>query len=183
MRILRENTLGLIIDVQEKLFPHMAAAGTMEKNIIILLRGLKILEIPILVTEQYRKGLGPTITGVQEEVSEYRTIEKMEFSCCDSRNFMEVLTHHNKTNIVIAGIETHVCVMQTAVDLIGLKYQPVIALDCTSSRKAEDKRTAEQRMLQEGAIITSYESLLFELARASGTVEFRAISKLVKQAP
>lgn len=180
MRIIKEKTAGLIIDVQEKLFPHMDAGEQLEKNLQVLLSGLKVLEVPVLLTEQYVKGLGPTIHSVRTLVDHWSPVEKLSFSCCDEPLFYNTLKSIKPEFVVVAGIEAHVCVLQTVVDLISNGFIPVVVEDCISSRKPSDKNTAVKRMRQEGAIISSYESLLFELTRYSGTGQFKAISKLVK---
>ena len=180
MRILKEHSAGLIIDIQERLLPHICHHDQLEINTEVLIKGLKLLDIPILATEQYRKGLGLTVPSIRIALGDEKFIEKMSFSCCDDPGFEVELNKTGKTNIIIAGIETHVCVLQTVVDLVGLGFQPVVVEDCVSSRKESDKNNAINRMRQEGAIITSYESILFELARISGTAAFKAISSLVK---
>lgn len=180
MRIIKEHSAGLIIDIQERLHPHIYHHDQLEMNTEILIKGLKLLEIPILVTEQYPKGLGLTIPTLREILENYEALEKMSFSCCDDPAFEIELNKTGKTQIIIAGIETHVCVLQTVVDLLEFGFQPVVVADCVSSRKENDKIIALERMRQEGAIITSFESLLFELARVSGTAIFKEISALVK---
>jgi len=107
-------------------------------------------------------------------------IEKTAFSCCDEPEFIRALAETHKQYILIAGIESHVCVLQTVIDMVERGYQPVLVEDCVSSRKANDKTISVRRMRKEGAIVTSYESILFELCRFSGTDEFKSISKLVK---
>ena len=181
MRILKENTTGLFIDIQDRLFPHMQEMNQLEQNLITLCAGLKVLDIPILVTEQYTKGLGFTILPLKMAFGdEYSSIEKIAFSCCDEPQFLNALNSTGKKNVLLCGIETHVCILQTALDLLQKGYQPVVIQDCVSSRKLSDKHLAIERMRQEGAIITSLESILFELTRYSGTDTFKAISKLVK---
>lgn len=180
MRILKEESCGLVIDIQERLFPHIYQYDLLEKNAEILIKGLRILDVPILVTEQYRKGLGLTISSIQAALIEFNAIEKVAFSCCDNNDFISSLKILNRKNIIISGIESHVCVLQTVMDLLQQGYQPVVVEDCVSSRKENDKLISIRRMQQAGAIITSYESILFELARISGTDKFKAISKLVK---
>lgn len=180
MRILTEHTLGLVIDIQERLLPHIHEHKQVLKNVEILLEGLRVLEIPVLVTEQYRKGLGETVSEVTEKLMKFEPKEKMSFSCCDDDLFMNELKSKKRNNIIICGIEAHVCVLQTTIDLLKKGYQPVIIEDCTSSRKSNDKKIAIERMRQEGAIISSYESILFELTRVSGNEKFKAISNLVK---
>jgi len=180
MRILKERSLGLIIDIQEKLFPYIFENEELMKNTQILVQGLKVLGIPLILSEQYTKGLGYTVEPIKLAVGESTYIEKRAFSCCDDPSFDLQLSLLNKHYVIIAGIETHVCVLQTVVDLINLGYQPVVIEDCVSSRKLSDKLAAIARMRQEGAIISTYESILFELARSSDSEYFKAISKLVK---
>lgn len=180
MRILKENTAALIIDMQERLFPHIYQNQQLQKNCAILIKGLKLLEIPLLLTEQYSKGLGATIAPIQILLEENTPLEKMAFSCCGSEDFMKNLQAVNKKFVVICGIEAHVCVQQTVIDLLEKNYQPVVIADCISSRKEADKNIALERMRQAGAVITSYESILFELCRVAGTEQFKQISKLVK---
>jgi nicotinamidase-related amidase len=180
MRVQKENAAGLVIDIQERLYPHIYENEAVVRNTGILIEGLKVLGVPVLVTQQYTRGLGPTIPGLLELIRDFPLIEKTAFSCCDEPDFIRALDETHKRFILIAGIESHVCVLQTVVDLVERGYQPVLVEDCVSSRKANDKRTSVHRMLKEGAIVTSYESILFELCRFSGTDEFKSISKLVK---
>jgi nicotinamidase-related amidase len=180
MRITRENSAALVIDVQEKLFPHIHEHDELAVRTGILIRGLQVLGIPLHVTQQYSRGLGPTISAVAELFETLKPIEKTAFSCCDEPRVIMALEGSARENILIAGIESHVCVLQTVVDLIERGYQPVVIEDCVSSRKLRDKQTSIHRMRREGAVISSTESILFELCRYSGTDEFRAISALVK---
>jgi len=180
MRILKDNTAGLIIDIQERLYPFIFENEKLTKNVSKLIEGLKIIGVPIFVTEQYVKGLGSTIEPVSILLGSIPRIEKMSFSCCDEPRVMEGLALSGKDNIIIAGIESHVCVLQTVIDFIHNGYHPVVVEDCVSSRNENDKRIAIDRMRQEGAIITTCESVLFELLRYSGTEQFKGISRLVK---
>lgn len=180
MRILKEDSIGLIIDIQEKLFPHIWHNEQFTKNTEILIKGLKALGIPLIVTEQYTKGLGPTIKPIELAIGDYKVLEKLSFSCCDNAPFSEELALKGKYKVIIAGIEAHVCVLQTVIDLIANGYKPIVVEDCIASRKENDKKIAIERMHQEGAIISTYESILFELCRYSGNEVFKSISKLVK---
>jgi len=180
MRITTEKSVGLVIDIQERLFPHIAGNEELLERTRILLSGLNLLGIPLLATEQYRKGLGETLPVIKEYIPADTAVEKMAFSCCDEPMFMKLLEQAGVKNIIICGIETHVCVLQTTVDLLEKGFQPVIVEDCVSSRKLNDKHVAIERMRAEGALISTSESILFELARVSGTDTFKAISKLVK---
>ena len=150
------------------------------KNTDILIRGLKQLGIPVMVTEQYKKGLGETVDLIAKEIAEFPHYEKISFSCCDNPKFAEHLELSTKRDVIIAGIESHVCVLQTAIDLKHRGFHPFVVANCISSRNPIDKEIALMRMQQEGIFLATYESILFELARKAGTEEFKAISRLVK---
>jgi nicotinamidase-related amidase len=180
MRINKEQSCGLIIDIQERLFPHIYNHDIIAGNTAILIRGLKILEIPLILTQQYTPGLGETISVIGELMPGLAHIEKNSFSCCDEPVFMDSLKRIGKKYVIIAGMEAHICVLQTVIDLLVNKYFPVVVENCISSRKNRDKKMAVERMKQEGAIITTYESILFELTRFAGTPQFKEISRLVK---
>jgi nicotinamidase-related amidase len=180
MRILKDKSALLVIDIQERVLPVIWEHEKLVKNVIMLIEGMKVLEIPIFVTEQYVKGLGPTIPEIAATLEGIERIEKSSFSCCDESRFMMDLASSGRENIIIAGIESHVCVMQTVTDLVQSGYHPVVIEDCISSRKPNDKEVALERMRSEGAIITTSEAVLFELLRYSGGETFKAVSKLVK---
>jgi nicotinamidase-related amidase len=180
MRIIKEQACGLIIDVQERLFPHIHKHDIIAGNTTILIRGLKILELPLILTQQYTIGLGETISLIRDSLPELAPIEKNCFSCCDEPAFKNSLKQLDKKFVIIAGIEAHVCVLQTVLDLLTDNYITVVVENCISSRKNRDKKTAVERMRQEGAVITTYESILFELTRFAGTSQFKEISRLVK---
>jgi len=146
----------------------------------MLLEGLQVLGVPFVVTEQYPRGLGATIGEIARLIEPDPVIEKIAFSCCDEPAVLHSAIIKNHKTLIVCGIEAHVCVMQTVVDLIGAGYTAVVVEDCISSRNLEDKRIAMERMRQEGALITTCESILFELARVAGTDQFKAISKIVK---
>lgn len=181
MRFLQEDTLAVVIDIQEKLFPSIDNKEKLVENSIKLLSGLNVLEIPILITEQYTKGLGKTIPEIKTVIEkDYHPIEKMDFSCCGENDFMTKLKNLNKKNILLLGIESHVCVLQTALDLIAEGFNVIVVEDCVASRKINDKKIALKRMSKEGATLTTYESILLELCKKSGTDKFKAISKIIK---
>ncbi len=180
MRITKENTIGLIIDIQERLVPAMFENELLLKNCCILINGLNELGIQLVVTQQYTKGLGETAREIRDVISDFNYIEKRDFSCCDEPVFAEKLKNLDTKNIIICGIESHVCVLQTAVDLKAAGYNPVVVMDCVSSRAPESIEIARERFRFEGIMMTSYESILFELTRSAAAPEFKAISKLVK---
>lgn len=180
MRISKENTIGLIIDIQERLAPVMFEKETLIRNAKILAQGLIELNIPLIATQQYTKGLGETLDEIKTSFPNFEFIEKRDFSCCDEPKFACKLKELNPKNVIISGIESHVCVLQTAVDLKDLGLNPIVVMDCVSSRTKENIELAKERFRFEGIMMTSYESILFELTRSASAPEFRAISKLVK---
>lgn len=171
-RLDRSNAVLFVIDVQEKLMPVISNHEAIARNIERLIRGAKILGVPIVVTEQYVKGLGHTIEPLRKALAgDYQPIEKACFS-----GYRPL----DRKQVIVAGIETHVCVYQTVSDLLANGYEVTIVGDAVSSRSEENKDIALRRMLADGAKLSSTEMALFELTVVSGTDEFRAISKLVK---
>jgi len=180
MRITKEFTTRLIIDIQERLFPAMYEKETLLKNCQILIQGLSEIKIPLLVTQQYTKGLGETVTELKSVIPDFSIVEKRDFSCCDEPGVMQKLNETGTKNIIICGIESHVCVLQTAVDFKESGFNPIVVINCVSSRTKENIEMARERFRHEGIMMTSYESILFELTRSSAAPEFKAVSKLVK---
>ncbi len=180
MRILSDDTCFILIDVQERLFPHIDQHLELLDKLKVLVQGIHLLRLPMLVTEQYTKGLGTTIPALAELLSEVEIFEKMSFSCCDEPRLMIKLHETQKQNVVLAGIEAHVCVLQTVLDLRENGYNPIVVADAVSSRRAFDKQIALDRIKREGGIITTTESLLLELCRTSATDTFKRISALIK---
>lgn len=180
MRIELDESIGVVIDIQEKLFPHMYEKENLVKRVSVLIQGLQLLDIPIVVTEQYTRGLGYTVEPVKNLFHGFNPIEKISFSCCDEPLFNDQMKWSRKKFVIIAGIEAHVCVLQTMEDLMDLGHIPVIIEDCISSRRLSDKEVAIARMRQDGAIISTSESILLELCRHAGNERFKAISGLIK---
>jgi nicotinamidase-related amidase len=180
MRIEKGNCAGLIIDIQERLVPVMFRKENFLLNTSRLILGLQELNIPVLTTQQYSKGLGETLPEISTLISSFKSIEKISFSCYDEPVFVEALEKIGVINVIICGIESHVCVLQTAIDLKTAGYNPVIVSDCISSRSKQNLKLAHERFLFEGIMVTSYESILFELTRGANDPAFKTISKLVK---
>jgi nicotinamidase-related amidase len=183
MRLTRTNTVLLVIDVQEKLMPVIDGAEGVLANVERLVRGAHLLGIPAMLTEQYVKGLGPTAQSVRsafEETSGYDPIEKSCFSAHGCEPFSRRLSALGRRQIVVCGVETHVCVYQTVSDLLTAGLEITIVADAVSSRTASNRDIAIRRMASEGAQLSSTEMALFELLGVSGTDEFRAISRLIK---
>ncbi|WP_026244913.1 isochorismatase family protein [Alkalispirochaeta alkalica] len=181
MRITRDNTMALIIDVQERILPVIDQADQTVARIVTLCRGLHLLGVPLTVTEQYPQGLGATLPAVRDAAGEEAPLlVKASFSCCDDPACMTHLEGQNRKVVILAGIETHVCVLQTALDLLERGLIPVVPVDAVSSRNPRDRETALVRLQQEGARLTTTESILFELTRSSAAPEFRDISRLIR---
>ncbi len=176
----REKTALLIIDVQEKIIGVMRKPERLVSNLLKLVQGIKIMNIPIFFTEQYPKGLGPTIPELKEKLEKSDAVQKMSFSCFGAGDLFSELRKKDIEQIIVCGIESHVCVQQTVLDLLANGFQVDVAADAVSSRKKFDYEIALQRMRSHGAEITTTESILFELLKVCGTDEFRAVSKLVK---
>lgn len=180
MRILKEHTIGLVIDIQERLVPVMEESELLIGNCRKLIQGLQLLELPLLITQQYTRGLGETVNEIKTVIKDFQYIEKKDFSCMDEPVFAENLALSGAQNVIICGIEAHVCVLQTAIDLKASGYNPVVVFDCVSSRSFDNVDLAAERFRHEGIMMTSMESILFELTRSSAAPEFKEISKLVK---
>lgn len=180
MIIDRQHTIALCVDIQERLLPHIHGHQELIRRSAILIKGLRVLDVPIVVTEQYTKGLGATVPEIAAALGEYRPFEKMTFSCCGNPDVEAVILGGKRHQVLVFGIETHVCVQQTVLDLLMQGQKVVVVEDCVSSRSANDARVAIERMRSAGAVISTMESVLFELLRISGTQEFKSISALVK---
>ncbi|MFO7446353.1 MAG: hydrolase [Ignavibacteriaceae bacterium] len=178
--LIRDYTALLLIDIQEKILAVMNEPKQVINNSLKLIKGFKTLNIPIFYTEQYPKGLGPTSQKLLDELQGLSPIQKMSFSCQGAGNFFDRLFDNNVKQVVVAGIETHVCVQQTVLDLLANGFQVNIAADAVSSRNEFDYRIALDRMSTHGAEITTAEAILFELLTVSGTDEFKEVSKIIK---
>lgn len=179
-RIKVEDALFCLVDVQEKLFPHINNKEILEKNLLTLVKGLKILGVPFIINEQYKKGIGETIPSLKELVETFQSYEKTTFSCCQNSETLQAIKKENKKVVIVAGIETHVCVLQTCLDLLENGFKVVLVTDCCSSRKENDTKFAIKRLVQVGVIPTTYESILFELIVDAKNPYFKEISVLIK---
>lgn len=181
MRIVAEDTLALVIDFQEKLVPVMQNKEELLHNTEILIRGLHALNIEMIVSQQYTKGIGMTVPQISDAVGEtFSYFDKVTFSCAENDELMAAIAQSGKNNIIICGIETHICVLQTVFDLVEKGYNVILVEDCVGSRKENDRQIGIKRAVAEGAILTTYESILFELTRVAKTEVFKEISRLIK---
>lgn len=175
-----ENAALVIIDIQEKLFRVMYEKEALSSNIQKLIKGTQIMDIPIILTEQNPDGLGPTIPEISNILPGLHPIPKFSFSCCRDQGFQQKLEELHRKQILITGIETHICVYQTAIDLLSSGYEVQIVADCVSSRTPENRDIALKRINMEGALLTSIEMVLFELLKTAKDDRFKAISSIVK---
>lgn len=179
VRLEKENTALLVIDIQERLAAAMPPDEfeRMRDRSQLAIRGAQVLGLPIVCTEQYPKGLGPTVASLRDLLNPFSPIEKVRFSAVCA-NVLSQLAGRQK--ILVVGMETHVCVFQTVRDLIGENMTPFVCEDAVLSRKASDHRIGLNLCRQAGAVITSVETALFDVLGQAQTPEFKAISALVK---
>ena len=175
----REHTALLVIDVQERLMPVIFENDKIFANVNKLLRGAEILNLETIITEQYPKGLGNTCKEIQVGENP-NIIEKTCFSSLLSNEVNDQLKLTNVKSLIICGVESHICVLKTALDALKAGYEVHIVADAVSSRTPENKQLAIERLRQAGAYISSVEMILFQLLDYAGTDEFKAISKLIK---
>ena len=175
-----KTAILVIIDVQGKLAQIMHGREDLVKNLQILISGAKLLETPIIWMEQLPDKLGPTIPEIQELLPDIEPIVKDVFSCARNEEFNGRLQELHGHDIILAGIESHVCVYQTAMDLLGQDFTVHVAADAVSSRTDSNKQLGLERMLLEGVVQTSVEMVLFELQGVATGDRFRKLAKLVK---
>ena len=180
-RLLPEKTGLLIVDVQEKLFPHVERPCEVMEKIHLLIKGVKLLQLPIIVTEQYPQGLGPTLKSISDLIGEPLKIPpKTSFSAPADHETRKMIESTGRTQWIVAGIEAHVCVLQTVRDLLEAGQEVVVVNDAISSRSIFDFSTAIAEMRDMGARISSTETVLFELFHDAKHPQFKAFSALLK---
>lgn len=189
--MLRANQLDvdrafvLVIDLQEKLLPHIPHAERIVATALKLLDGVRVFELPVLATEQYPKGLGPTHPAIREALQAGRAtlLEKPTFSACGHQPLRDALNAIDRPQAIVIGIEAHVCVQQTTLDLLAMDYDVFICADAVGSRGGVDCETSLARMRHEGAFVTTVESVLFELCERCDTVRFKQLIEVIKATP
>jgi nicotinamidase-related amidase len=183
MKLDRTQAVLVLVDMQERLLPVIQDGPRIIENAQRLLRATHLLGIPALVTEQYPKGLGSTVASLRTTIEQTHggtPFEKLTFSAMGSEVFCNALQTLSRRQILLAGVETHVCVFQTAQDLLANEYEVSLITDAVSSRSADNRDVGIRRMVADGATPSSTEMALFELLRQAGSDEFRAISQLVR---
>lgn len=179
-RMKREDMTLVVVDIQERLLPVMKDSEKLEASVIKLIQGVRTLDVPIVVTQQYTKGLGATTPAVAQALGEFAPIEKTDFSAAGEINFLEALNETQSTSVLLCGIEAHVCVAQTALVLLELGYDVFVVEDGIASRNGNDKKIAMKRMIQAGARPVTVEAALFEMLETAKAQEFKEISRIVK---
>ena len=177
MRVRREDSIRVLIDVQERIIDTIAEHESIIQNIKALIKTAQTLQMPIVLTEQLK--LGETIPELKTFLAE-PSIQKLTFSCCESAEFMTKLNATGRKTAIICGIETHICVQQTVLDLLLGHHRILVVKDATSSHAPIDRETALRRMEAAGAEITTTEAIIYELTEKAGTEEFKQILDIVK---
>ncbi|MBI5640530.1 MAG: hydrolase [Nitrospirae bacterium] len=176
----KDEAVLVIVDIQERLAAVMSERQKVVDNCLHLVETAKLLDIPVILNEQYPKGLGPTVIEIKEALRHVAPLEKLTFSCCRGDSFPAGLASTDRKKVILAGMETHVCVLQTCVDLLKQGYAVHAVSDAICSRTKENYTTAIEFMRDAGAVITCTETVLFQLLEKAGTEEFKIISKRIK---
>jgi len=182
LRLDPDRCLVLVIDFQEKLLPFIADRERILEAARLLIRCAAVFELPVVVTEQYPKGIGATDAGLAGEIERVggTVFDKMAFSSCGCDRVRDRLREIDRDQVIVCGIETHVCVQQTTLDLLSMEYHVCVCADAVGSRRPMDYAVALDRMRHAGAVVTTAESALFELCGESGTPRFKAMIELIK---
>lgn len=175
----QDDAVLLIIDVQEKFKKAMPNYEEIVHNVATLAKAAQILELPVVYTEQYPKGLGATVEEVKKHLDGAKYFEKNQFSCCKDEYLMEYMEKLGRKQVIVCGLETHVCVSQTALDLLHFELQPHIIKDAVVSRSKENKKIGIEKMVNAGAIISCVEMALFELMKSAKHQCFKDVQKLI----
>jgi nicotinamidase-related amidase len=175
-----DDTILVVVDVQGKLATLMHEREMLFKNLSRLIEGAQVMGVPILLTEQYPKGLGETAPELKALMPNIKPIEKLSFSCMGEEAFVDALDDLEREQVLVAGIESHICVYQTVSDMLAEGFEVHCVADAISSRTKENREIGLARMKEDGAILTSTEMCLFELLKVAGTSTFKTISALVK---
>lgn len=176
----QNNTVLVVVDVQTKLLNVMEQRNQLLTNLKILIKGMQILDIPIILNEQYPQGLGPTDPEIMELLSDVKPLAKQSFSCTENLDFVTELRKLGRNQILVCGIEAHVCVYQTVLGLNELGYEVEVVADAVDSRKGTNRELALNKMLNYGIRLTSTEMAIFELLKIARGEQFKAINKLIK---
>ncbi|MBF0345810.1 MAG: hydrolase [Nitrospirae bacterium] len=170
----------LIVDIQDKLAAVVRDADTVISNALHLIELSRLCDIPVLVTQQYPEGLGPTVQALKDALPGAKYVDKTTFNCCRTGAFMKALKAVNRETVILCGIETHICVLQTCIELLQVGYIVHVVKDCAASRSLDNKEAAIEYMRDAGAVITTTEIVLFQTLKKAGTDNFKIIAKRIK---
>ncbi|KPK76191.1 MAG: hypothetical protein AMJ79_07730 [Phycisphaerae bacterium SM23_30] len=176
----QNNAMLLVVDIQDAFMAHIPKIEQVIERSRIIIEAAKLLELPLVVTEQYPQGLGRTNDNVQKVLGDVKYHDKVAFSCMQDEAIKSAITRTHRRQVIIIGIETHVCISQTAHDLLAAGLQPHVMADAVASRRKIDHKTALRRMPYAGIIVSTTEAAVFELMVSSKHKVFREISNLVK---
>jgi nicotinamidase-related amidase len=176
----RNDSMLVVIDFQQKLLAAFEEPTKLARACADMVKFAKILRLPILWTEQYPKGLGPTVDEIARELAGIQPVEKLTFSCFGEPRFVESLAQYSAKQLIVCGIETHICVEQTALDAIACGYDVHVVADACGSRNNRDHEAGLRKMERGGAVVTCMEMALYEMLGRSDTDEFREILQLIK---
>ncbi len=175
-----DTTIMLLIDVQGQLAQLMHEKDNLFKSLQTMIQGMQVLGVPILWMEQIPKKLGSTTQDISKHLTGEEPIEKFSFSSCGEPVFMDKFKKAGRTQVLLTGIETHICVFQTGYDLMHKGCEVQVVSDCVASRTRENKDIGIQRLIQSGAQVTCVEMAFFELLRAAQGDQFKQVVKLIK---
>jgi len=180
MRLKASECVLVIVDVQERLARIMERRSQVERALVVLIETARLHRIPIVLTQQYTKGLGPTVEEIASRLEEIEVVEKITFSCCLEESFVKSLDSLGRPKVILTGMETHICVLQTALDLLDSGYTVHVPWDAVCSRNDGNRDWGLRFMERAGAVLTSTETTAFQILERAGTAEFKAISSLLK---
>lgn len=175
-----EDSHLLLVDVQERLLPVVAGAEALEERLRVLITGARALDVPVLVSEQYPKGLGATVAGLQEALGGFEPVAKTSFSGFGEPGWVAALRAERRSTLVVSGIETHVCILQTALDALAEGYAVHVVADAVASRDPAARGRALERLARAGAVLTDVETVLMEWLRDARHPRFKAVQGLIK---
>jgi len=180
MKLMAGKTVLVIVDIQGKLWNVMHEKSSLLENTQKLIKAMRVLSVPIILTEQNPQGLGPTLPELMQCMPEVKALPKFAFSCYQDPGFKQDLSRINRKQVLICGIESHVCIYQTTLDLLNQGYEVQVVADAVASRAQANKEAALARMQSEGAKLTVTEMAIFELLGSAGSPLFKEILKVIK---
>ena len=179
-RLIRTHAGLLVIDIQDRLLPQIFEKERLINNSVLLIKGVSVLGLPIFATEQYRKGLGLTVPEIASTINGFAPVEKVTFTACGAEGLVSEFRTRKLTQILLCGMETHVCVLQTGLDLLQQDFEVFVVADAVSARANQNHQLGLQRLRDHGAEIVSTEMVLFEMLERAATPEFKQVLAFVR---